>query len=139
MPALTESGASQERARNVFLRPLDLVLVLALVGAGSWSSVRLFSAPTGSRAVFWVDGHRVAWVPLEGPLAVDSVRGALGTFAVEHGEGRVRVLRAPCPGRICLKQGNVRRVGEKLVCVPSRVVVVVESASGRQGDLDAVP
>ncbi|HNY31416.1 MAG TPA: NusG domain II-containing protein [Fibrobacteria bacterium] len=139
MSAVTMGPDGSDRSPNRFLRPLDVVIVVVVTALGIWSTARLFGAPSGTRAVIWVDGRRAAWVPLGGETSVDSVRGTLGAFVVEHGHGRIRVLRSPCPGKICQKQGGVHRVGDKLVCVPSHVVVVVESESGTEGDLDAVP
>ena len=127
--------ADSERPR--FLLILDSVLLAALVVGGAWLSWSLFTAPGGARAVVWIGGHRAAWYPLDGATRIDSVQGALGPLVLEHGEGRIRVLQAPCPGHLCMRQGAVHRVGEKLVCVPSRIVVTIEGDEKTNG-LDAV-
>jgi hypothetical protein len=67
-----------------------------------------------------------------------TVRGALGMVVLEHGDGAVRILSAPCPGKLCVKQGAAHRSGEKLVCVPSRVVVSLEGGAPDGQVLDAV-
>lgn len=125
--------------KNVLVRPLDVLVVAALLALGAWSTWRLFGAPSGSRAIVWVDGRRVAWYPLGGGLSRDSIQGALGSVVVEHGDGAIRVVQAPCPGKLCLHQGKAHRQGDKLVCVPSRVVVVVESDADPEGGYDAIP
>lgn len=86
----------------------------------------------------WVDGRRAAWFALEGSRTRDSVQGALGPVEIEHGEGTIRILSAPCPGKLCVKQGHAQRVGGKLVCVPSRVVVSIEGDVSEREALDAV-
>lgn len=120
-----------------FLRPLDWLLLTALVASGAWLTCDLFSSPAGERAMVWIDGRRAAWFPLGGPTATDTVQGALGPVVLEHGEGSVRVLRAPCPGHLCMRQGVVHRSGEKLVCVPSRVVVTIEGGTSAMEGIDA--
>lgn len=127
-----------DSVRGRLLAPLDILLVAVLLLAGGWSTWRLFSAPEGARAVVWVDGRRVAWHPLDGPVARDSIPGALGTVYLEHGEGAIRIASAPCPGKLCMRQGQARRAGEKLVCVPSRVVVALEGDAPPGEALDAV-
>lgn len=118
--------------------PLDVFLLVALLVAGSWETWRLVSAPRGGRAVVWVDGKRTAWYPLDGSPKRDSIQGALGKVVVEHGEGGIHIVSAPCPGKLCVKQGIEHRVGGKLVCVPSRVVVSIEGDAPEDEALDAV-
>lgn len=127
-----------DSVKTRLFRPLDAILLAALATAGILLSWTLFAAPMGERATVWIDGRRAAWFPLDGAPRLDSVRGALGTIVIQHGEGTVRILRSPCPGRLCIRQGAARRAGEKLVCVPSRVVVTVEGGSSGRIDLDAV-
>lgn len=120
-----------------FLRPLDWLLLAVLVASGGWLTWDLFASPDGERAMVWIDGRRAAWYPLGGSIAIDSVQGALGPVVLEHGDGAIRVLRAPCPGHLCMRQGVVHRSGEKLVCVPSRVVVTIEGGSSAMDGIDA--
>lgn len=125
-------------AGNRLLGPLDLALAAMLATSGAWLSWSLFAAPRGERAVVWIDGRRSAWYPIDGEVRIDSVRGALGQVVLEHGGGSIRVVRAPCPGHLCIRQGAVHRSGEKLVCVPSRVVVTLEGGADAGDGLDAV-
>jgi hypothetical protein len=118
--------------------PLDALLLVALLAAGSWGTWRLVSAPRGGRAVVWVDGKRTAWYPLDGSPKRDSIQGALGDVVVEHGGGGIHIVSAPCPGKLCVKQGSARKVGGKLVCVPSRVVVSIEGDLREGEALDAI-
>jgi hypothetical protein len=136
--ALTPAGQGHPAAKSVLFRPLDVLLLVLVVGLGTWSTWRLFAAPSGSRAVVWLDGRRAAWYPLGGGIRRDSVQGVMGMIVLEHGEGAIRVAHAPCQGKLCQRQGKAARVGEKLVCVPSRVVVVIESDAGEQGQYDAI-
>lgn len=118
--------------------PLDIVLLVVVLATGSWGTWHLVSAPRGGRAVVWVDGERTAWYPLDGSTKRTSIQGALGDVVVEHGGGGVHIVSAPCPGKLCVKQGTVHRVGGKLVCVPSRVVVSIEGTVPEGEALDAV-
>lgn len=134
------SGAAlpTESVKARFARPLDLLVVAALLAAGGAATWTLLGAPRGARAVVGVDGRAVAWYPLDGKPALDSVQGELGTLRLLHGGGEVRIVHAPCPGRLCVRQGSAHRVGEKLVCVPSRVVVSIEGDPDGDEALDAV-
>ena len=128
-----------ESVRPRFLAAFDLALLAVLVACGSWLTWRMFQAPRGGRAVVWMDGRRTAWYSLEGKPSVDTIEGSIGPLVVRHGEGEIRILEAPCPGKLCIRQGAARRVGEKLVCVPSHVVVSVEGDGDDDGGFDAMP
>ena len=40
-------------------------------------------------------------------------------------QGRVRVSHSDCPARVCVKHGWIERTGERIVCVPNRLIVEV--------------
>lgn len=116
--------------------PLDLVVV-AVVATGAVLSWIAGPTAHGSRATVFVQGKAVAWWPLEGGVRTDTVVGALGAVAIEHGNGRVRIASSPCPNHLCMRQGGASRLREQLVCVPSRLVVAIDGAGSEDG-LDAV-
>lgn len=124
--------------RPHLFRSLDAV-VLCLVAAGAGLAWVSGPGEQGSRATAYVAGKAVAWWPLANALRRDSVDGSLGQVVVEHGEGFVRIVRAPCPNHICIKQGKATHSHDQLVCVPSRLVIAIEgSGSDADEGLDAV-
>ena len=113
----------------------DIVLILALLLALlAWGALRLTKKP-GGEAVVTVDGVLVATLPLsiEARLPVGAERGFLNV--VEVADGRVRVVDADCPDRLCVRQGWIRYDGESIVCLPHKLIV---SIRGGGQDLDAV-
>ncbi len=114
----------------------DIVLILALLLLAllAWGALRLTKKP-GGEAVVTVDGVLVATLPLsiEARLPVGAERGFLNV--VEVADGRVRVVDADCPDRLCVRQGWIRYDGESIVCLPHKLVV---SIRGGGQDLDAV-
>ncbi|MEN9354350.1 MAG: hypothetical protein RL318_1675 [Fibrobacterota bacterium] len=117
-------------------RWLDLPLLVSLIAGGSWLWLGQ-PVQDGSRAVVRYQGKELAWWPLAGKLARDTVQGRLGPLVIEHGQDQVRLVSSPCANQICVHQGRVRHVSDKLVCVPSGVVIVVEGKHA-QGELDAI-
>ncbi|PLX45879.1 MAG: hypothetical protein C0609_02045 [Deltaproteobacteria bacterium] len=75
-----------------------------------------------------VELERWATIEAEGPLGVTR-------FEVD-GDGRVSVIKAPCPNRLCVSMGPIAESGEVIVCVPNRVAL--EVAGGKGGVVDAV-
>ena len=113
-------------------------MVAAVLGGAAWAWL---SSPgsDGARAVVYVGGKKRAWWNLSGPSRRDTVQGSMGAVVVEHGQGSVRIVSAPCPHQLCVRAGRVSRVRSELACVPSRLVVVVEGGPDGKDGLDAVP
>ena len=111
-----------------------LILALLVLAGAAYGILRLTREP-GNEAAVTVDGQLVLTVPLtrEATVTVGENRGFRNV--VEVSGGRVRVLDADCPDRLCVRQGWIRYSGESIVCLPHKLVVTVR---GSEHDLDAV-
>lgn len=111
---------------------MGILLVLSLASIGI---VHRLVQP-GSVAVVEVDGHEVHRLD----LSVDcrrAVAGPLGETVIQVNAGEVRVENSPCPHKLCVRMGWVRRAGSLIVCVPNRVLVRVEGEK-KEGEPDVV-
>jgi len=89
--------------------------------------------PAGETVIVEVNGKTVYKLALSEDRIVD-VKGPIGVTKVEVKDGRVRVLYSPCPEKICMKQGWIRR--GVIICVPNRVVVSIKG--GKVRGVDAI-
>ena len=116
----------------------DIVLIFALLLLAllAWGALRLTKKP-GGEAVVTVDGVLVATLPLsiEARLPVGAERGFLNV--VEVADGRVRVVDADCPDRLCVRfpGRSTTPYAKSIVCLPHKLIV---SIRGGGQDLDAV-
>ncbi len=63
------------------------------------------------------------------PLTEDRVLGIKGKIGITKmliKDGRVRVIEAPCPLRLCMRRGWIRNKGEQIICVPNKVLIRIE-------------
>lgn len=110
-----------------------LIICLALLVGVS------FLFPFGRQAGAWLiveaENRTVFRAPLDTARQFE-VEGPLGMTRMEINNGAVRVLSSPCPQKICIGLGEVRRAGGLLACVPNRIVVRIEGdAEGATYDL----
>lgn len=56
------------------------------------------------------------------------------TLTIE--EGQARMTYADCPDQVCVHQKAVSKNRESIICLPNKVVVLIES--GQENELDAV-
>ena len=94
-----------------------LVLVAAIV-----LSFGAFPGSEGSTVLVEVGGKTVEKLDLREEKVV-TVRGEKGDLTIEVRGGRVRVARADCPNRICVRTGWRSRGGDVIVCVPNNTIV----------------
>ena len=108
----------------------DLLLISALVVVSL--SVFLFARLTsedGDWAVVSVDGEVVARYSLseDGEYALN---GGTNLLIIRNKEAYV--ADADCPDKLCEKSGRISRVGERIVCLPNRVMIEIDGE--RNGD-----
>lgn len=114
------------------LRPLDFAVFAAVLLV----AVLLFCLP-----LFYGQGEGLAITTTDGtvtyPLSVDrtlTLTEQEYTLVVEIQNGGARVVSTTCPEEICRRTGEIRRVGETVLC--SRAHVLLEIVG--KGGFDAV-
>lgn len=80
-----------------------------------------------------MDGNKVREVDLSKNGSF-TISGAEIVFVVR--DGAIAVESSDCPDKTCVRMGFISRTGQKIVCLPNKVVVSVES--GGDTKLDAV-
>lgn len=107
-------------------------LGIALIAA----SVLHFFTPQGTQVVATVDGQEVGRWSLAD--SVDEViETELGKNRLVIEEGKASIVEADCPDGICVKQGNISRTGQTIVCLPHKLVIEITGKAEENG-LDAV-
>ena len=118
-----------EKRKFSWKEALLLVLVLA-VAAGVYLYAK--TRPKGAVAVIEQDGEvcRVVLADLKEPLTLE-VNGAV----IELDKDGAHFVSSPCPDKICVNKGIIKRAGESAVCLPQRVSVRIE---GGDSEIDSV-
>jgi hypothetical protein len=102
-----------------------LIVFTAVVAVSSFSLITLFS-PAGASILVEVNGLSVYKASLRQDSEF-SVKGTRGELLLEVRDGGIRVVRADCPNRICVRTGSRSHSGDVIVCVPNKVVIRVGS------------
>ena len=119
-----------EKRKFSWKEALLLVLVL-VVAAGVYLYAK--TRPKGAEAVIEQDGEvyrRVVLADLKEPLTLE-VNGAV----IEIDKDGAHFVSSPCPDKICVNKGIIKRAGESAVCLPQRVSVRIE---GGDSEIDSV-
>jgi hypothetical protein len=131
----------KQASENIrFFRPLDGVL-LTLVLATSFWGILTFRFTEGTRAVVYVANKKFAWYELSGEKHQITIPTQIGSVILEIGENSARVMQSPCPGKLCIKTGIIRHSHEEVVCLPAKLLLVLEGAAetgGKKTGSDAI-
>ena len=68
----------------------------------------------------------------------ETVTSERGSMVVRYDSEGVRVLDATCKHKTCVNAGIVSKAGESLVCIPSRMRIVLVGEGSAEGDVHVV-
>lgn len=119
---------------------MDRVLILFLIGLSCilfiWRQIAIF--PSGGVVEAKLDGKVILRVDL---ATVSQEKYVLelpgGKAGLEVKDKAVRLFRIDkfCPNEVCIRTGWIRNGGEKIICVPNKLVVEIKNKRVR---IDAV-
>ena len=89
--------------------------------------------PAGNTVTVRTDSGSYEY-PLSGDRVIETVSNGIRLRIVIEG-GRVCVEEAECPDKICVRTGEISRVGQSIVCVPAEVVIRI---TGEGSDEDFI-
>ena len=129
-------SAKSPAAERLRPTPWD-VLVVVCVAAAAVALLFVLRPAEGDRltAEIVLDGVPVARYELDrlsGPvrLPVD----APYPLVVEAEPGRIRIAESACPGGDCVHTGWINRAGERIICLPNRLVISITGVSDQTFD-----
>ena len=91
---------------------------------------------SGGVAVIMQEGEEICRYALSEDRTV-TVQGAdHGYNLILISDGTVNVTDADCPDKLCVRQKSISKNGESIICLPHKLVILIESSE--ESDLDAV-
>lgn len=115
----------------------DWIMLVAILAAAALLTVAgslKQKEQTGAWAVVTVKGKEYGRYKLSEHRTI-GILGPLGTNYLVIRDGRAWMVEAVCPDGYCIKQGEINRTGQRIICLPNGIVV--ELAGGEESMLDA--
>lgn len=117
------------------IKKADIVLfvILILIGLGlSWWSAA--SAAYGQKAVITVDGQLYGTYNLDENQTIEVGQdGHLNKITIK--DATVQMSYSDCKNQVCVKDGEISRTNQSIVCLPNKVMVEI---TGGEEDYDAI-
>lgn len=101
-----------------------LVLTLLIAGVASYFILEA-NKEEGAAVIVSINGVTVAEYPLDKD-GIFPINNGTNILVIES--GTARVADASCPDELCVRTGKISKTGEKIVCLPNKVMVEVIGA-----------
>ena len=119
------------------MRKADVILCLLLAFLAAAGFFYKQNNTAGTVLTVTVKGQTVVNKPLAALPADLSIATNAGTIRLQCSANSVSVAAAPCPDKLCQKQGAITSAGQAIVCVPCQAVITL-SGTETNHDYDAV-
>lgn len=123
---------------RIELKKLDCLFIglLVLVGVICLCMLFLWPKSAGEQLVITVDGEVYGTYRMQEEQEISVERDGHVVNVVVIADGRAHMKEADCPDHLCIRQGEISKRGETLICLPNKVVV--EAQSGGEGTYDSI-
>ena len=112
-------------------KDIILIIVILLVAGVAFGAKFLFDKK-GGEATITVDGKIYGTYSLDKDQTINV--DDHNTVVIK--DGVVYMEDANCPDKLCVKQGEIDSNGEKIVCLPNKVIATVTSTT--KSDIDVI-
>lgn len=118
-----------ENKRLLTKQDLLTIITILISGVVTFIVLTLISSD-GTKAVISVDGKVVSEHSL-----ISGTRNSSSEFTLSEAEGiviqiengKIRVKSSDCPDKICVHTGYISKEGEKIVCLPKKLIIEIEA------------
>ncbi len=108
----------------------DIILVAVILAVSlSLILITRTNAKDGKELVITVDGGIYGAYPLDKDARIE-INGAEGKLVVMIEDGKAFVVSSTCAGQDCVHSKPVSHAGERIICLPNRVILQIKGDNG---------
>lgn len=112
---------------------ITAIVIASLVVISSIGVFAYMNMSKGSHHIAEIkqDGKVIRTVDLDKVVTAEEIRIAYGDeyniIRIEN--GRVRILDADCPDKLCVKTGWIDQAGQSVICLPHKLIIKIQGGS----------
>lgn len=122
------------------MKKLDYVVIITLIAVSLLSSgIILYSSARSKYASQYIEisigGELYKKIPFSSSTEETmDVKTDLGENRIRISEGKVQILDADCPDKVCIRDGAISKPGQALVCLPNQLVIEIKGVKSNETD-----
>ena len=121
------------------MKKQDFILIFALLAVAvvAFFVISNVISKDGAKVQVLVDGEIFYEYNLDenGEYSIETDMGA-NTLVIK--DKKAYVSEADCPDKLCVKQGEISKSGQSVICLPHKLVVTIVDDEGETPELDAI-
>lgn len=115
--------------KKTALKKADVILLLAVIVTAAVFFALSFFLKQGEFVVVYIDGEEVGRYALSQDTSVKlTSEGGINVLTVKDGEAYIS--DADCPDLTCVRSRAVSKTGQRIICLPHKLMLVVEGKDG---------
>jgi hypothetical protein len=77
------------------------------------------------------DGKVIRTIDLDSVTAAEEIRISYGGEynVIRVDEGKIRIIDADCPDKLCVKTGWIKEPGQSIICLPHKLIITIQGGS----------
>jgi hypothetical protein len=104
----------------------DVILIVCLIGIGGITGKRIKKKLTeGKWGIILKEGKEIYKLNIKKDTII-TVKGKIGEMKVEIKNRKVKVLTSSCPLKLCVKQKEIEKGGEEIICLPNQIMIKIK-------------
>lgn len=115
-----------------------LVFLLIVASIASFWFIREANKNISNRYIsIQVDGKEIKTIPFNEDTigTTEVIQTEYGRNVIAIGDQTVRAIEADCPDKLDVLQGEIRRPGQLIVCLPNRLVIEIRGTGTNDGPI----
>lgn len=125
------------------IKKMDIVIIIILLAISFIPYIMLKNYQSGyngdNYAVISVDGKEQKRVELTDGLDEEfMIESSRGINKVVIHDGKIGIVEANCKDEICIREGFIGEVGERIVCLPNRLVIEIVGEQKNSEEEDVI-
>ncbi|MBE5970838.1 MAG: NusG domain II-containing protein [Lachnospiraceae bacterium] len=121
------------------MKKQDFILIFALLAVAvvAFFVINNVISKDGAKVQVLVDGEIFYEYNLDenGEYSIETDMG-VNTLVIK--DKKAYVSEADCPDKLCVKQGEISKSGQSVICLPHKLVVTIVDDEGETPELDAI-
>ena len=105
-----------------------VIIVLVTIAILSYFAINHLGSGKGEYVQIFIGEQMVEELPLNIDTKYSVTQDDLYNTVVIS-QGAVSVRDADCPDKLCVKQGQIKKSGESIICLPHKVVIKITGKS----------
>lgn len=102
-----------------------LVTILLILAIVSYNVIKYINNENGAQIQVVIDGEVSETFPLDEDITYKIIISSTDYNLLIIKDGAASIIEATCPDELCVKQKEITKNGESIICLPNEIVIRV--------------